>query len=50
MTLDDNTTGVDTIRTIDNNSTETVYDLNGRKVGSNAKGVLVKDNKKVFIK
>ena len=50
MTLDDNTTGIDTIRTIDNDGTETVYDLNGRKVGSNAKGVVIRNNRKVFNK
>jgi hypothetical protein len=50
MTLDDNTTGIERIRTIDNDGTERLYDLNGRLLNGNAKGVVIKNDKKVIIK
>ena len=48
MTLDDNSTGIDRIRTIDNDGTERLYDLNGRLIDGNAKGVVIKNGKKVI--
>jgi hypothetical protein len=50
MTLDDSTTAIDRIRTIDTDGTERVYDLNGRLVDSNAKGIIIKNGKKVLRK
>ena len=50
MQLDDNTTGIDRIRTIDSDGTERVYDLNGHLINSNAKGIVIKNGKKVVIK
>ena len=45
MTLED-TTGIDTLRTIDSDGTERVYDLSGRLVGSDAKGIVISNGKK----
>jgi len=45
MTLED-TTGIDRLRTIDSDGTERVYDLSGRLVGSDAKGIVIKNGKK----
>ena len=50
MVLDDSTTGIDRIRTIDTDGTERVYDLNGHLIQSNAKGIVIKNGKKVLIK
>ena len=50
MALGDNTTGIDRIRTIDTDGTERVYDLNGRLVGGNAKGIVIKSGKKIMNK
>ena len=50
MTLDDNTTGIDRIRTIDTDGTERVYDLNGRLVDGNLKGIVIKNGRKVVNK
>ena len=50
MILDDSTTGIDRIRTIDSDGTERVYDLNGHLIQSNAKGIVIKNGKKVLIK
>ena len=45
MTLED-ATGIDSLRTIDNDGTERVYDLSGRRVNGNAKGIVIKNGKK----
>ncbi len=50
MQLDDSTTDIDRIRTIDSDGTERVYDLNGHLINSNAKGIVIKNGKKVVIK
>ena len=50
MALGDDTTGIDRIRTIDTDGTERVYDLNGRLVGGNAKGIVIKSGKKIMNK
>ena len=50
MILDDSTSGIDRIRTIDNDGTERVYDLNGRLVDGNTKGVVIKNGRKVINK
>ena len=52
---DDNTTGIDviTINGIDINGAkvdDSVYDLKGRKVSKPAKGIYIKNGKKVIIK
>ncbi|MDD5855952.1 MAG: leucine-rich repeat domain-containing protein, partial [Prevotella sp.] len=52
---DDNTTGIDviTINGIDINDSkvdDSVYDLMGRKVSKPAKGIYIKNGKKVIIK
>ena len=52
MTLtDDDTTDIDTIETIDANGTHRYYDLQGRQVDpSSAKGIVIKNGKKVILK
>ena len=46
-----NVTGIDTIQTIDRNGNSRYYDLQGREIdGSNAKGLVIKNGKKVIIK
>ncbi len=50
MTLEGSTSGIDRIRTIDTDGTERVYDLNGRFVDSNTKGIIIKNGKKVINK
>jgi hypothetical protein len=52
MTLtDDDTTGIDTIETIGRDGTHRYYDLNGRQIDpASAKGVVIKDGRKVVIK
>ena len=49
MTLED-TTGIDRLRTIDSDGTERVYDLSGRRVDGNAKGIVIKNGHKVVNK
>jgi hypothetical protein len=47
----DNVTGIDTIETIDRNGNSRYYDLQGREIeGSNAKGIVIKNGKKVIMK
>ncbi|MBR4730080.1 MAG: hypothetical protein IK075_07455, partial [Prevotella sp.] len=47
----DGTTAIDTIRTIDRDGTERLYDLSGRRIdGANAKGVVIKNGKKTIVK
>ena len=46
-----NVTGIDTIETIDRNGNSRYYDLQGREIdGSSAKGLVIKNGKKVIIK
>ena len=46
-----NTTGIDTIETIGRDGTHTYYDLQGRRIDpGNAKGVVIKDGKKIVVK
>jgi hypothetical protein len=46
-----NTTGIDTIETVDRNGTHTYYDLQGRRIEpDNAKGVVIKDGRKIVVK
>ena len=46
-----NTTGIDTIETVDRDGTHTYYDLQGRRIDpGNAKGVVIKDGKKIVVK
>ena len=49
MTLED-TTGIDRLCTIDSDGTERVYDLSGRLVDGNAKGIVIKNGRKVVNK
>ena len=52
MTLvDEDTDGIDSIRTIDNDGTERYYDLNGRELpGKPSKGIYIHNGKKVMMK
>ena len=54
MTLTDadgDATGIDTIETIGRDGTHTYYDLQGRRIDpGNAKGVVIKDGKKIVVK
>jgi hypothetical protein len=51
MSLTDDATGIDTIETIGRDGTHRYYDLNGRQIDpSSAKGVVIKDGRKVVIK
>jgi len=50
ITLGDGTTGIDRLRTVDIDGTERIYDLSGRPVDVNVKGIVVKNGKKVIIK
>ena len=46
-----NVTGIDTIQTIDRNGNSRYYDLQGREIdGRSAKGLVIKNGKKVIIK
>ena len=47
MTLED-ATGIEQLRTVDSDGTERVYDLSGRRVDGNAKGIFIKNGKKVI--
>jgi hypothetical protein len=49
MTLED-PTGIEQLRTIDNDGTERVYDLNGRQLSAPVKGVNIINGKKVMTK
>jgi hypothetical protein len=49
MTLED-ATGIDQLRTIDSDGTERVYDLSGRRVDGNTKGIVIKNGKKIINK
>ena len=50
MTLEYDTTGIDTIETIDEDGTRRYYDLQGREVDGNTKGIVIKNGKKVIRK
>lgn len=46
-----NTTDIDTIETVDRDGTHTYYDLQGRRIEpDNAKGVVIKDGRKIVVK
>jgi hypothetical protein len=49
MTLED-ATGIEQLRTIDSDGTERVYDLSGRRVDGNTKGIVIKNGKKIINK
>jgi hypothetical protein len=49
MTLEDSE-GITQLRTIDSDGTERVYDLSGRRVDSNAKGIIIKNGHKIINK
>jgi hypothetical protein len=44
------TTGIEQLRTIDNDGTERVYDLNGRQLSAPTKGINVINGKKIIAK
>ena len=47
--VDENTTGIDTIETIDQDGTHRYYDLNGREIDvRSAKGIVIRNGKKVI--
>ena len=50
MRLVGDMTGMETIRTIDADGTENVYDLSGRRVATDAKGIVIENGKKYMIK
>ena len=50
MMFVDDTTGIETIRTVDSNGEENTYDLSGRRVRTNARGIVIKNSKAVFVK
>ena len=47
MTLEDEY-GVEQLRTIDSDGTERVYDLSGRRISEHAKGIIIKNGKKII--
>ena len=49
MTLED-ATGIEQLRTVDADGTERVYDLSGRRIDTNAKGIVIRNGKKQIIK
>ena len=49
MTLEDSE-GITQLRTIDSDGTERVYDLSGRRVDGNAKGIVIKNGQKIIQK
>ena len=49
MTLED-ATGIEQLRTVDSDGTERVYDLGGRRIDENTKGLVIKNGKKVMNK
>ena len=50
MQFVDDTTGIESVRTVDSNGEENVYDLNGRRVDTRARGIVVRKGKAVFVK
>jgi hypothetical protein len=49
MTLED-AEGIEQLRTIDTDGTERVYDLSGRRINGNTKGVIIKNEKLIMNK
>ena len=49
MTLED-ATGIEQLRTIDNDGTERIYDLSGRRIDGNTKGIMIKNGRKIINK
>ena len=49
MTLED-ANGIVQLRTIDSDGTERVFDLSGRRVDGNAKGIVIKNGRKIINK
>jgi hypothetical protein len=49
MTLEDEG-GIEQLRTVDSDGTERVYDLGGRRIDENTKGLVIKNGKKVMNK
>ena len=49
MSLED-ATGIEQMRTIDADGTERVYDLSGRRIGGNTKGIVIKNGHKIIQK
>ena len=49
MTLED-AEDIEQLRTIDSDGTEHVFDLSGRRIDGNAKGIVIKNGKKMFNK
>ena len=47
MTLED-ADGIVQLRTIDSDGTERVYDLSGRRIDGNAKGIVIKNGRKTI--
>ena len=46
----DGTTAITTLRTIDRDGTERLYDLNGRRIGSGQRGVIIRNGEKIIKK
>ncbi|MBR0432266.1 MAG: hypothetical protein IJK15_01015, partial [Bacteroidaceae bacterium] len=42
--------GIEQLRTIDSDGTERVYDLSGRRVSEHAKGIIIKNGRKILNK
>jgi len=49
MRLED-ATGITQLRTVDQDGTERVYDLSGRRIGAGAKGIVIKNGQKIICK
>ena len=42
--------GIEQLRTIDSDGTERVYDLSGRRVNANTRGIIIKNGRKILNK
>jgi hypothetical protein len=49
MTLED-ATGIEQLRTIDTDGTERIYDLSGRRIDGNTKGIMIENGRKIINK
>jgi hypothetical protein len=47
ITLED-AEGIEQLRTIDSDGTERVYDLNGRRIDGNVRGIVIKNGRKII--
>ena len=47
---DDNTTGIQNVRTVDLDGTECWYDLNGKRIQKPTKGINIQNGRKVMMK